>query len=64
MSTHWFHDHMFSFTRRTSTRATPAMFNIYSGLDRGNEDIDDGVNLRLPSGSTGKTGATSITTST
>src|SRR3977135_531138 len=27
------------------------MFNIYSGLDRGNEDIDDGVNLRLPSGS-------------
>jgi FtsP/CotA-like multicopper oxidase with cupredoxin domain len=27
------------------------MFNLYSGLDRGNEDIDDGVNLRLPSGS-------------
>ena len=26
------------------------MFNIYSGLDRGNEEIDDGVNLRLPSG--------------
>jgi hypothetical protein len=27
------------------------MFNIYSGLDRGNETINDGVNLRLPSGS-------------
>jgi FtsP/CotA-like multicopper oxidase with cupredoxin domain len=27
-----------------------AMFNIYSALDRGNEAIDDGVNLRLPSG--------------
>jgi hypothetical protein len=27
------------------------MFNIYSGLDRGKGDIDDGVNLRLPSGS-------------
>jgi FtsP/CotA-like multicopper oxidase with cupredoxin domain len=26
------------------------MFNIYSGLDRGNEEIEDGVNLRLPSG--------------
>src|SRR5712691_13206322 len=35
MSTHWFHDHMFSF---------------YSSLDRGAEDINDGVNLRLPSG--------------
>src|SRR6266705_2315632 len=26
------------------------MFNIYSGKDRGNEAINDGVNLRLPSG--------------
>lgn len=26
------------------------MFNIYSALDRGNEAINDGVNLRLPSG--------------
>src|SRR5205085_3854453 len=25
-------------------------FNIYSALDRGNEAINDGVNLRLPSG--------------
>jgi FtsP/CotA-like multicopper oxidase with cupredoxin domain len=27
------------------------MMNYYSALDRGNEAIDDGVNLRLPSGS-------------
>ena len=27
------------------------MFNIYSALDRGNEELNDGVNLRLPSGS-------------
>jgi FtsP/CotA-like multicopper oxidase with cupredoxin domain len=27
------------------------MFNIYSALDRGDETINDGVNLRLPSGS-------------
>jgi FtsP/CotA-like multicopper oxidase with cupredoxin domain len=26
------------------------MFNIYSALDRGNEGVNDGVNLRLPSG--------------
>jgi hypothetical protein len=39
------------------------MFNLYSGLDRGNEAIDDGVNLRLPSGTT-KSWATSNTTST
>src|SRR5947208_14168111 len=26
------------------------MFNIYSALDGGNETINDGVNLRLPSG--------------
>jgi FtsP/CotA-like multicopper oxidase with cupredoxin domain len=28
------------------------MFNLYSALDRGNEGINDGVNLRLPSGTT------------
>ena len=50
MSTHWFHDHMFSFTATNVYKGNAAMFNIYSGLDRGNEEIDDGVNLRLPSG--------------
>jgi FtsP/CotA-like multicopper oxidase with cupredoxin domain len=50
MSTHWFHDHMFSFTAANVYKGNAAMFNIYSGLDRGNEAIDDGVNLRLPSG--------------
>jgi manganese oxidase len=52
MSTHWFHDHMFSFTAQNVYKGNAAMFNIYSGLDRGNESINDGVNLRLPSGST------------
>ena len=50
MSTHWFHDHMFSFTSQNVYKGNAGMFNIYSGLDRGNEDINDGVNLRLPSG--------------
>ena len=50
MSTHWFHDHMFSFTSQNVYKGNAAMFNIYSGLDRGNEGINDGVNLRLPSG--------------
>ncbi|WP_309679532.1 multicopper oxidase domain-containing protein [Polaromonas sp.] len=50
MSTHWFHDHMFSFTSQNVYKGIAAMFNIYSALDRGNEEINDGVNLRLPSG--------------
>ncbi|HEX3091350.1 MAG TPA: multicopper oxidase domain-containing protein [Candidatus Angelobacter sp.] len=50
MSTHWFHDHMFSFTSQNVYKGNAAMFNLYSGLDRGNESIADGVNLRLPSG--------------
>jgi FtsP/CotA-like multicopper oxidase with cupredoxin domain len=50
MSTHWFHDHMFSFTAQNVYKGDAGMFNIYSSLDRGNEAINDGVNLRLPSG--------------
>jgi manganese oxidase len=50
MSTHWFHDHMFEHTAENTYKGNVAMSNIYSGLDRGNEAIDDGVNLRLPSG--------------
>jgi FtsP/CotA-like multicopper oxidase with cupredoxin domain len=50
MSTHWFHDHMFTFTSQNVYKGNAAMFNIYSALDRGNESINDGVNLRLPSG--------------
>jgi FtsP/CotA-like multicopper oxidase with cupredoxin domain len=51
MSTHWFHDHMFSFTSQNVYKGNAAMFNLYSALDRGNEELNDGVNLRLPSGS-------------
>lgn len=50
MSTHWFHDHMFEHTAENVYKGNAAMCNIYSGLDRGNEAINDGVNLRLPSG--------------
>ncbi|HWZ43073.1 MAG TPA: multicopper oxidase domain-containing protein [Candidatus Saccharimonadales bacterium] len=50
MSSHWFHDHMFSFTAQNVYKGIAAMNNIYSSLDRGNEAINDGVNLRLPSG--------------
>jgi FtsP/CotA-like multicopper oxidase with cupredoxin domain len=51
MSTHWFHDHMLDFTAQNVYKGNVAMMNYYSALDRGNEAIDDGVNLRLPSGS-------------
>jgi FtsP/CotA-like multicopper oxidase with cupredoxin domain len=50
MSTHWFHDHMFSFTSQNVYKCIAAMFNISSALDRGNEGLNDGVNLCLPSG--------------
>lgn len=51
MSTHWFHDHMLDFTAQNVYKGNAAMMNYYSALDRGNEKLDDGVNLRLPSGS-------------
>jgi FtsP/CotA-like multicopper oxidase with cupredoxin domain len=50
MSTHWFHDHMLDFTAQNVYKGNAAMRNMYSALDRGNEAFDDGVNLRLPSG--------------
>ncbi|HWX54359.1 MAG TPA: multicopper oxidase domain-containing protein [Verrucomicrobiae bacterium] len=50
MSTHWFHDHMFTFTDQNVYKCNAGMNNIYSSLDRGNEAIADGVNLMLPSG--------------
>src|SRR5438552_2126000 len=58
MSTHWFHDHMFSFTSQNVYKGNAGMFNIYSSLDRGAEDINDGVNLRLPSGRASVSGKT------
>src|SRR5579859_2408104 len=51
MSTHWFHDHMFSFTAQNVYKGNAAMNNIYSSLDRGDETVNDGTNLRLASGS-------------
>ncbi len=51
MSTHWFHDHMLDFTAQNVYKGSAAMMNYYSSLDRGNERINDGVNLRFPSGS-------------
>ena len=50
MSTHWFHDHMFSFTSQNVYKGNAAMFNIYSGLDRGNEAHQRRREPSLPSG--------------
>jgi FtsP/CotA-like multicopper oxidase with cupredoxin domain len=56
MSTHWFHDHMFTFTSQNVYKGNAAMFNIYSAIDRGSEVPDTlgpngtSVNLCLPSG--------------
>lgn len=51
MSTHWFHDHMEDYTSQNVYKGNAAMMNYYSAIDRGNENVADGINLRLPSGS-------------
>jgi manganese oxidase len=51
MSSHWFHDHMFGFTAQNVYKGMAGLINLYSSVDRGNESINDGINLRLPSGS-------------
>src|SRR5262245_57365395 len=50
--TMWTHDHRFFFTAENVYKGNFSMVNMYSGPDRGNETLNDGVNLRLPSGST------------
>src|SRR5262245_4218957 len=49
--TMWAHDHRFFFTAENVYKGNLGMVNFYSGPDRGNEKLADGVNLRLPSGS-------------
>jgi hypothetical protein len=49
--TMWIHDHRFFFTAANVYKGNIGNVNYYSGPDRGNEALADGVNLRLPSGS-------------
>src|SRR5499427_1965078 len=49
--TMWVHDHRFFFTAENVYKGNLGMINMYSGPDRGNEVLTDGINLRLPSGS-------------
>jgi len=49
--TMWAHDHRFFFTAENVYKGNLGMVNYYSGPDRANEQLSDGVNLRLPSGS-------------
>lgn len=46
----WFHDHRFFFTAENVYKGNFGAINYYSGPDRGREDLNDGVNLQLPSG--------------
>jgi FtsP/CotA-like multicopper oxidase with cupredoxin domain len=48
--TMWAHDHRFFFTAENVYKGAKGMISYYSGPDRGNEVLNDGVNLRLPSG--------------
>ena len=46
----WAHDHRFFFTAENVYKGNLLAVTFYSGRDRGNETLNDGVNLRLPSG--------------
>lgn len=46
----WFHDHRFFYTAENVYKGHVGALNYYSGPDRANEALEDGVNLRLPSG--------------
>ena len=48
--TMWYHDHRFFYTAENVYKGSVGMINYYSGPDRGNEAITDGINLKLPSG--------------
>lgn len=54
----WFHDHRFFYTAENVHKGNFAVCNIYSGPDRAREDLNDGINLRLPSGKRLKYGNT------
>lgn len=60
-STLWFHDHMEDYTAQNVYKGNAAVMNIYSGIDRGNEDFncrstaeptlsETNLNLCFPSG--------------
>lgn len=46
----WFHDHRFFFTAENVHKGNFGLVNVYSGPDRGNDTLEDGINMRLPSG--------------
>jgi FtsP/CotA-like multicopper oxidase with cupredoxin domain len=48
--TMWAHDHRFFFTAENVYKGNFGAITYYSGPDRGHETLNDGVNLRLPSG--------------
>ncbi|WP_245296879.1 MULTISPECIES: multicopper oxidase domain-containing protein [Rhodomicrobium] len=47
----WHHDHRFFFTAENVYKGHLGMLNYYGARDRGHELKNDGLNLRLPSGS-------------
>ena len=46
----WFHDHRFFFTAENVHKGNFAVCNMYSGPDRGRDNLNDGICLKLPSG--------------
>jgi FtsP/CotA-like multicopper oxidase with cupredoxin domain len=49
-STLWYHDHPLHYTAQNVYSGMAGMFIVSDELDEGNENLNNGVNLRLPSG--------------
>jgi FtsP/CotA-like multicopper oxidase with cupredoxin domain len=50
LGTLWYHDHRHNFTAPNTYKGLVGFFLMFDELDAGDENLNDGVNLRLPSG--------------
>ncbi len=50
LGTLWYHDHRHNFTAPNTYRGLVGFYLMFDELDAGDENLNDGVNLRLPSG--------------
>ncbi len=50
LGTLWYHDHRHNFTAPNTYKGLVGFYLMFDELDAGDENLNDGVNLRLPSG--------------
>jgi FtsP/CotA-like multicopper oxidase with cupredoxin domain len=50
LGTLWYHDHRHNFTAPNTYKGLVGFYLMFDELDAGDENLNDGINLRLPSG--------------